>query len=425
MVFFVLFCLKLNIVIEYQKYTLSNGLRVVLHQDLSTPLVALSIVYDVGSKDEDEKKTGFAHLFEHLMFGGSKNIKDFDSPLQLAGGENNGFTNNDMINFYEHAPAQNLETLLWLESDRMLSLDFSEKSLEIQKKVVVEEFKETILNEPYGDAWHHLLDLAYKKHPYKWPTIGLKQSHIKNATIEDVKSFYKKYFNPNNAVLCIAGNLEYDNTKLLVEKWFGDIPSGIKNTRNLEKEPLQKEERRLLLKAKVPVDHIFIGYKMGDRLSKNYLINDLISDLLCDGPSSILYRELVKNAKLFSEIDAYLVGSFDPGLFIIEGKPSKGVSKEKAEAAINTILKDFCSKLISKNDVQKILNRIEYSQNISEYGVVNKALNLCYYEVLGNISLINDELDNYKLITAEDIKNTAFETFKIENTNVLWYVAEE
>jgi zinc protease len=411
--------------IEYQKYTLSNGLRVVLHQDLSTPLVALSVVYDVGSKDEDEKKTGFAHLFEHLMFGGSENIKDFDSPLQLAGGENNGFTNNDMINFYEHAPAQNLETLLWLESDRMLSLDFSEKSLEIQKKVVIEEFKETILNEPYGDAWHHLLDLAYKKHPYKWPTIGLKTSHIKNATIEDVKFFYKKYFNPNNAVLCIAGNLEYENCKTLVEKWFGAIPAGIANTRNLEVEPTQNEERRLLLTAKVPVDHIFIGYKIEDRLSKNYLINDLISDLLCDGPSSILYRELVKESKLFSEIDAYLVGSFEPGLFIIEGKPSKGVSMEKAEAAIHTILDNFCSKKISKTDVQKILNRIEYSQNISEYGVVNKALNLCYYEILGNIELINDELDNYKLITADDIQITAIKTFRRDNANVLWYKAEK
>ncbi len=410
--------------IEYQKYILDNGLRVILHRDVSTPLVAVSVVYDVGSRDEDKNRTGFAHLFEHLMFGGSKNIKDFDSPLQLAGGENNGFTNNDMINFYEHAPSQNLETLLWLESDRMLSLDFSEKSLETQKKVVIEEFKETILNEPYGDAWHHLLKLAYKKHPYRWPTIGLKTSHIKNATIDDVKHFYYKYFNPNNAVLCIAGNIDYVESKLLVEKWFGAIPSGESYVRDLPKETIQNEERRLILKSKVPVDHIFMGFKMGDRLSKNYLVNDLISDLLCDGPSSILYRELVKESKLFSEIDAYLVGSFDPGLFIIEGKPSKGVSLEVAEAAIKNILTTFCSKKISPNDVQKILNKIEYSQNITEYGVINKALNLCYYEVLGKISLINDELNHYKLITAEDIKTTAIETFKVENTNIIWYVAD-
>jgi zinc protease len=411
--------------IQYERFELENGLRVILHEDQTTPMAAVSVVYDVGSRDEHFNKTGFAHLFEHLMFSGSLNVQDFDTPIQLAGGENNGFTNNDMINFYEFAPAENIETLLWLESDRMLSLDINQKKLNIQKKVVVEEFKETVLNEPYGDIWHHILPMAYTSHSYKWPTIGVDFKHIEEAKIDDVKTFYKNYFHPQNAILCIAGKINIEKSKELVHKWFGNIPSGNKIMRDIPQEPEQEELRSKTVQGQIPVNSIYFAYKMPARRSHDYLICDLISDLLSDGPSSVLYKKLVKEDKIFTEVDAYLLGSMDEGLFIIEGKLTDNHTLEKGESSILEIIEEFKNSLISSTDVEKILNRIEYSQLTSEYGIMNKALNLCYYELLGDVELINTEVEKYKQISPADIQRVANQIFQNSKVNILKYVSNE
>jgi predicted Zn-dependent peptidase len=407
--------------INFEKFTLANGLRVIVHQDLSTPMAVMDVMYDVGSRDENPEKTGFAHLFEHLMFGGSIHIPNYDEPLQIAGGENNAYTTDDLTNYHLQVPAENLETAFWLESDRMLSLAFSEKSLEVQRKVVVEEFKERYIAKPYGDVWHKLRDLAYTRHPYRWMTIGKELSHIENARLEDVKDFFFKYYRPINAILVVAGNVTTEKVKALAEKWFGDIPSGEKYRRNLPQEPEQKEERKLEIKANVPLDALYKCWHMYPRLDRRYYITDLLTDILGGGGSSRLYQTLVKEKQLFSNIECYHFGNTDAGLLYIDGKLVKGVKMEDAEAAIEEELDKIKNNLVAETELQKVKNKTESMMAFEDMSVMNRANSLAYYELLGDASWMNFELDKYASVTTEDILQESRNIFKKENSNTLYY----
>lgn len=407
--------------VNFKKFKLDNGLTVLVHEDHNTAMAVVNILYKVGARDESPDQTGFAHLFEHLMFGGSVNIPNYDAPLQMVGGENNAFTSNDITNYYLTLPANNLETAFWLESDRMLSLAFSEKSLEVQRQVVIEEFKQRYLNRPYGDVWLKLRPLAYKKHPYRWATIGKEISHIEDAKMEDVKAFFKKFYSPNNAIMVVAGNVNFDQVFALSKKWFGNIPEGEEINRNLPKEPQQEEARLELVEADVPVDSIYIAFHGPDRLSKDYQTMDLISDILSRGTSSRLYRALVKDRELFSEINAYVMGSIDPNLFVLEGKPSKGISLKEAEEAIweqLTILKD---QLVDHEELQKVKNKIESTMLFSELSILDKAMNLAFYEAISTADDYNLEAEKYLAITPEQIKEVANLIFRKENSSTLFY----
>lgn len=411
--------------IEFSRFELENGLRVLVHEDNSTPMVAVNVLYDVGSRDESPEKTGFAHLFEHLMFGGSANVPDFDEPIQMAGGENNAFTNSDLTNFYDLMPAENLEIALWLESDRMLSLNFDQKVLDVQRKVVVEEFKESCLNQPYGDAWHHLSDMAYKKHPYRWPTIGIIPKHVEDARMEDVKDFFFKYYGPNNAIIVISGNVTFEKTKRLIEKWFGDIPRRNTPKRNLPKETPQKEFRAKIQEANVPVDSLYLVFHSPARGADDFYISDILSDVLCNGPSARLYRRLVRENQLFSNIDCYITGTIDSGLLVIEGKLAKGTTLEKAETVIWKELEELRNDLIPEIELQKWKNKVESSLVFSEASILNKAINLAFFELLGNPNRINEEVDLYEKITTDDIQKMAQKIFRKENCSQLFYKATE
>jgi zinc protease len=402
---------------------MNNGLTVIHHQDDNTQLCVLNLLYKVGSKDENPNKTGFAHLFEHLMFGGSINIPEFDTPLQFAGGENNAFTSNDITNYYLTVPASNIETGFWLESDRMLSLDFSQKSLDVQKGVVIEEFKERYLNQPYGDLWLHILPLAYHKHPYNWPTIGKEISHIENANLEDVKDFFKNFYAPNNAVLVVAGNISLDKTKELCEKWFGEIP-----TQNIQKpvyeiEPKQEEPRRKIIESDVPMNLILKAYHMGGRLDKNYYAMDLLSDIIGSGKASTLYDVLVKEKSLFSEIDAYISGDAEPGLFMIEGKILPQVSIEDAENAIREVISDLIKTGISETELKKVQNKTETNIRFGDVNILNRAMKLAYAEYLGDIELVNKEIDLYLEIDVEYMKEEISKTLQENNCSTIIYQA--
>lgn len=407
--------------ISFEKFTLSNGLKVIVHQDISTPIVAFNLLYDVGARDENENQTGFAHLFEHLMFGGSINIPNFDEPLQKVGGENNAFTSNDITNYYITLPKENLETAFWLESDRMLSLAFTEKSLEVQRQVVVEEFKQNYLNQPYGDVWLLLRPLAYEKHPYKWATIGKEISHIENATMDDVKSFFHQFYLPNNAILSVAGNITIDEIKHLTEKWFGSIPKGKKSDRNLPKEPLQNAPRRLEVKRNVPANAIYKAYKMCSKTHPDFYATDLITDILSQGNSSKLYISLVKEQKLFSNINAYVLGSFDEGLLIISGNLSENTSFETAENAIIEELEKLKKWPVNEKELQKVKNKIESIQAFSETNVLNKAMNLAINELLGDANKVNTDIENYRKVTVEDVLRLSNQLFNENNCSTLIY----
>lgn len=393
--------------LKYDRFTLENGLTVLFHKDTTTPLAVVNTLYNVGARDESEDKTGFAHLFEHLMFGGSINIADFDTPLQLAGGENNAFTSNDITNYYDVLPANNIETALWLESDRMLSLAFTDKSLEVQRSVVIEEFKQRYLNQPYGDVWLELRPLAYKEHSYKWATIGKEISHIENATMEDVKSFFKKHYSPSNAILCIAGNFELSEVKELVKKWYGEIPSGEKYERNLTPEPIQTEFREKTIERDVPADAFYYAFKMPDRMSPDFFAADTLSDALGRDKSSRLYLSLKKELNLVSDISAYITGSIDAGLLIISGKLNEGVSFEDFDSALWNELDKIKSDAFPEDELVKIMNKIRTAKEFQDMGILNRAMNLCSYELLGDVSLINKESEAYQKITSEDILRMA------------------
>ena len=410
--------------IQFEKFTLDNGLRVIVHQDLSTPMAVLNIMYDVGARDEDPERTGFAHLFEHLMFGGSVNIPNYDEPLQMAGGENNAYTTNDLTNYYIQLPTDNLETAFWLESDRMLSLAFDEKSLETQRKVVCEEFKEHYLTKPYGDVWHKMRELAYKTHPYRWMTIGKELSHIENATLEDVKGFFFKHYRPVNAVMCVAGNVTVERVKELAEKWFGDIPSGEKYKRNLPQEPVQNEERKQVIKAKVPLDALYKTWHMPSRLDRRYYIVDLLTDILGGGGSSRLYQALVKEKQLFSNIQCFHFGSTENGLLAIDGKLVNGVKIEDAEQAVENVLEQMKQEVVMEIELQKVKNKTESMIVFEDMSVMSRATSLAYYETLGDAAWMNFELEKYNTVTTQDILEESRNIFRKENCNTIYYLSD-
>ena len=411
--------------IPFEKFELPNGLRVIVQEDHTSPMAVLNIIYDVGAKDENPNQTGFAHLFEHLMFGGSINIPSYDEPLQRVGGENNAFTNNDFTNYYIQVPAVNIETAFWLESDRMLSLAFSEKSLEVQRNVVIEEFKQRYLNQPYGDVWLKLKPLAYQVHPYQWATIGKEIAHIENAKIADVKAFFAKHYNPSNAILVVAGAVSLADVKALCEKWFSPIPAGEKYQRNLPVEPKQIAERSQKVYAKVPTDAIYKAFHIDSRLSGKYNTADLISDILSRGESSRLYQSLVKNKRIFSDINAYISGDIEPGLLIVEGKLMPEITMEQADESIWIALDELKNEKVPIRELQKNINKLESSFVFGEMSLLNKAMNLAYYELIGDANLINSELEQYQKITVDAIQSYANQIFQKENCATLYYHSQK
>lgn len=409
--------------IDYSKFNLPNGLKVIVSTDTSTPMVAVNVLYDVGSRDEQPDKTGFAHLFEHLMFGGSINIPSYDEPLQKAGGENNAFTTNDFTNYYISIPRQNIETAFWLESDRMLDLAFSARSLEVQRNVVIEEFKQRYLNQPYGDTWLLLRPLAYKVHPYQWSTIGKEISHIADATMDDVHAFYTRYYHPGNAILSVVGNINEAEVRQLCDKWFAPIPMGETHQRNIPREPVQHGRRNLTVHRDVPFDMIFKVFHMCARSDKEFYATDLLSDVLSNGNSSRLYNNLVKEKKIFSEIDAYITGDMEEGLFVFSGKPVQGISVENAEAAIDEEILTIKQQLVSDLELEKIKNKLEASIEFSNVNILNRALKLAASELLGDIGLVNTEMEKYSAVHAEDIQKVANKIFTEANASVLYYLS--
>ncbi|MDO9373844.1 MAG: pitrilysin family protein [Ferruginibacter sp.] len=409
--------------IQFDKFALDNGLRVVVHEDKSTPMVVVNVIFDVGARDENPQKTGFAHLFEHLMFGGSVNIPEYDEPLQMAGGENNAFTTNDLTNYYCQLPAENIETAFWLESDRMLSLAFDEKSLEVQRKVVCEEFKEHYINKPYGDAWHKLRGLAYTTHPYRWMTIGKELKHVEDATLQDVKDFFNKHYTPSNAILVVAGNVTLDKVKELADKWFGSIPAGDKYNRDLPLEPQQTAPRSLEVRANVPLDALYKCWHIYPRLDRRYYITDLITEILSGGGSSRLFQALVKEKKLFSNIDCSHYGSTDAGLLSIEGKLVKGVNMQDAEQALMEEIIKLQEEGISEKELEKVKNKTESMMAFEDMSVMNRATSLAMYELLGDANLINTELESYNSVTRDEILQESRVIFNENNSNTLYYFA--
>lgn len=409
--------------IQINRYTLANGLRIVHNEDDSTQMVALNLLYDVGARDEDPSHTGFAHLFEHLMFGGSLHIPDYDTPVQNAGGENNAWTNNDITNYYITLPYQNVETGFWLESDRMLSLDFSPKSLEIQRQVVIEEFKQRNLNQPYGDASHLLRELAYEAHPYRWPTIGKEIAHIAQATLEEVKDFFFRFYAPNNAILAVTGHISFEETIRLAEKWFGPIPARNISPRQLPAEKPQTAVRRKTVERKVPVDAIYMAFHMSNRMHPDYYVYDMITDILSNGRSSRFIQSLVQEQKLFTSIDAYISGSLDEGLLHVTGKPVEGVSLEQAEKAIWKELEKMKTVPVSEQELEKVKNRYESEQIFNNINYLNVATNLAFFELTGKAEDINEEVGKYRAVTAEQIQATSARCFVPENCSILYYKA--
>jgi zinc protease len=405
--------------IAFNRFKLDNGLTVIHHLDPTTPIAVVNVLYDVGARDETEDRTGFAHLFEHLMFGGSVNIPDFDAPLQFAGGESNAFTSNDITNYYDTLPVQNIETALWLESDRMLSLAFTPKSLEVQRNVVIEEFKQRYLNQPYGDVWLELRPLAYREHPYKWATIGKEIKHIEEAEMEDVKAFFKAHYHPANAILCIAGNISLERTTELVNKWFGDIPASLKPERMLPREPQQTEYREKTIERAVPNDAFYYAFKMPERRSFEYYVADIISDALGREKSSRLYGKLKKELKLVTSINAYITGSMDEGLLVIDGKLSDGVTFQQLETALWETLDELNAHPLSESEAARLLIKIRTVKEFQEQGLLNRAMNLCIYELLGDANGVNEENALYQSVTAKHIQELGKTMLRRENCSVL------
>lgn len=409
--------------IHYEHFTLDNGLEVYVHEDHTTALAAVNILYNVGSRDEEESKTGFAHLFEHLMFGGSKNIPAYDEPLQKVGGENNAFTSTDITNYYSTLPAVNLETAFWLESDRMMSLSFDPKVLEIQQKVVVEEFKQRYLNQPYGDVWLKLRPLAYQVHPYRWATIGKEISHIENATMDDVKHFFYKYYLPNNAILVVAGDVTVAQIKTLTQKWFGSIPAGEKYVRNLPQEPVQTAPRFLEVEAKVPLNALYKTYHVPSRFAPDYYAADLLSDVLGRGKSARLYRKLLKEKQLFSNINAYNTSSVEPGLLVVQGNLNAGVTFEEANTAVEEVLQELVEVTLTDTELAKVKNQAESTLAFSEVELLNRAMNLAFAANAGVPDLVNYEAEKIQAVTVEEVQEMAKKVLSKNNCSTLYYRA--
>jgi zinc protease len=407
--------------IKFSRFTLGNGLRVLIHEDKSTPLVAMNILYNVGSRDEDPEMTGLAHLFEHLMFGGSVNIPDYDTPLQLVGGDNNAFTNNDITNYFLTVPSENIETGFWLESDRMLELDFSQRNLDTQKQVVIEEFNQRYLNQPYGDALLKLRPLAYKVHPYRWPTIGMDITQVENTSLDQVKKFFFAHYAPNNAILVLTGNITCELAYRLTQKWFGPIEYRNVQSRNLPAEPVQNEGRFLAIEKDVPSNALYKAWHVGPRNSADFYTLDLITDLLAGGESGRLHTELVRGKKLFSEINAYLSSDIDPGLIIVQGKLMDNIDLEHAEKAVNEVIANLQIGDGIKDEMEKVKNKFESSTVFSNSNILNKAMNLSFCELLGDPDLINQEVDAYRKVSREMMIEASGKYFVASNCSTLYY----
>jgi predicted Zn-dependent peptidase len=409
--------------IQFSKSQLANGLTVITHEDLNTPFVVLNVLYKVGARNEHADRTGFAHLFEHLMFEGSANAPNFDIPIERAGGNNNAFTNNDYTSYYNIAPAENLETLCWLESDRMLALDINQHALDVQKKVVVEEFKENYINRPYGNVWHEISDLSYTTHPYRWPTIGKETSHVETAELTEVKAFFDAWYRPNNAIVVVSGNVKEDAALEMVNKWFGDIPSSPTPDRSIPKEPRQEEARKRTVTADVPVTRIYKSYHMSDRAANEFYPADLITDLLSMGSSSRLYRSLVRDQQLFSAAEAYVTGFHDEGLIVVEGALAPGVSMEEAEQAIDTELGKVMDGDVRPRELEKVKNKLETLEASERTKLLPRTLALSYFEMLGDVNMINTELEKYRNVSLDEITSQAKEIFRPGNCSTLYYQA--
>jgi zinc protease len=409
---------------NYQFFELENGLKVYVHEDHSTPMAAFNICYNVGSRDENEEKTGFAHLFEHLMFGGSVNIPTFDEPLQNVGGENNAFTSPDITNYYITLPAKNLETAFWLESDRLLSLSFDPKVLEVQRKVVIEEFKQRYLSQPYGDVWLKLRPLAYEVHPYKWATIGKDIAHIENATMDDVKSFFNKHYLPNNATLVVGGHVTLEQIKILTQKWFGNIPAGKITKRNLPQEPLQNKARMLETTSQVPLNALYKTYPMPGRYENDYFAADLLSDIIGRSKSSRLHQKLVKEQKLFNNISAYSTGSLDPGLLVISGNLNKNISIEQGNEAVEELLEDLKNTPMNEQELEKVKNQAFSTVAFGEVELLNRVMNLAFAANAGNAAWCNDDLKNIKNITLDNISQASKSILDPNKCSTMFYRAE-
>jgi zinc protease len=409
--------------IKFEQFILSNGLRVIVHEDPTVQLAVMNILYDVGSRDEHPDKTGFAHLFEHLMFGGSANIPSYDEPLQLVGGENNAFTSTDITNYYLTVPAANIETGFWLESDRMMSLSFDPNVLEVQRKVVIEEFKQRYLNQPYGDVWLKLRPLAYQAHPYQWATIGKEISHIENATLDDVKDFFFSHYLPSNAVLVVAGKVTVDQVKKLSEKWFGPIPSEKKPVRKLVAEPKQNAKRVLEVEAKVPADALYKTWHMAGRFDNDYYASDFLSDILSRGQSSRLYQALVKEKEIFTSLSSFVMGTVDPGMLVVNGRVKEGINLKDAEGELEIVLQKLVRDGVSEEELEKVKNQAEASLKFGEVEVMNRAMNLAFASLSGDANLINREADIMENISLDDMKRVAGEILREENASVMYYKA--
>jgi zinc protease len=411
--------------IQFDSFTLANGLKVFVHEDTTVQIAVMNILYNVGSRDEDPNRTGFAHLFEHLMFGGSVNIPNYDEPLQMAGGENNAFTNTDITNYYLTVPATNLETGFWLESDRMLSLSFNPTVLEVQRKVVIEEFKQRYLNQPYGDVWLKIRPLAYQKHPYQWATIGKEITHIEQATMDDVKDFFFTHYVPNNAILVVAGNVKLSQVKELSEKWFGPIPAKAIKPRNLPKEPLQTQKRTFSIEAKVPANALYKTWHMPGRNHNDYYAADLASDILSRGQSSRFYQTLVKEKEIFTSVSSFVTGTADPGLMVISGRLKPGVTMQQAEQEVDTLLRIFISEGPTEEELEKVKNQAESTIEFGNIEVMNRAMNLAYNAWLGDANLINTELEKVRSVSRADVMRVASDILREENASVLYYNASQ
>jgi zinc protease len=357
------------------------------------------------------------------MFGGSVNIPNYDEPLQRVGGENNAFTNTDITNYYLTVPASNIETGFWLESDRMLSLSFDPKVLEVQRKVVIEEFKQRYLNQPYGDVWLKLRPLAYQVHPYKWATIGKEISHIENATMDDVKDFFFQHYVPNNAILVVAGNVTVDQVKELSQKWFATIPPGKKSPRKLPVEPVQKTKRIQTVEAKVPANALYKTYHMPGRFHEDYYAADLLSDVLSRGHSSRLYNQLVKEKEIFTSISSFVMGTIDPGQLVISGRVKDGIKLEDAEVEVNAIIQQLITEGVSETELEKVKNQAASTLEFGEVEVMNRAMGLAFAALSGDVDLVNKERDMLEAVSGEDVKRMAREILREENSCVMYYKA--
>lgn len=411
--------------IQFDSFILDNGLTVIVNQDDKTPLVAVNLLYRVGAKNENPKATGFAHLFEHLMFSGSKNFQSYDEAIQMMGGESNAFTNNDFTNYYLTLPADFLPHALDLEADRMQNLNINAQSLEVQRNVVIEEFKQRYINQPYGDLWTEIRRLAYKVHPYKWQTIGSDISHIENASLEQVRSFYDNFYQASNAILSISGNVSLSKVREESERAFGKMPYKQTIFPAYSQEPEQKDNRRIKVFRDVPSDLICIIFPMSSRKDRQYFVQDLLSDVLSNGKSSRMYQSLVVEKKLFTEINAFISGDDDAGLFIVMGKYCDGISLEQGEEAIWQELNSVCENPVSEQELRKMKNKNEASATFSNMKILDKAMNLAYYAHLGEPDRINKEREFYNSVTIRDLQQAAEQMFHLDCHSVLYYLKNE